>query len=142
MKVAVCLVTRQHDGEETQESRIESHGFLTQETDGLLLRYKEPQNEEAYGASVRMTVRENAVLIERQGPISARMPLSPRRKQMWQYDTPYGAMELSVSCTEFCNELTAAGGRFYAAYIVETTSAEGADGMACTMEILVKEVSE
>ncbi len=140
MKAEITLITRQTDNGDTQENRIDTTGLLIERGGDLTLRYTEPKTEDGGGSSVRVTLENTRILMERTGPITARMPLENGRRQPWKYDTPYGAMEFSVLCTAFHNEMTAKGGRFFAAYTVDT--AGNTEGMACTMEFLVKEVQE
>ena len=139
-KVTVRLTTSQTLDGTTEQTVVESIGTLEKSDGGWLLTYAEPKNEDSYGADVRMTVQVNSALIERKGPISAHMPLVVQRDTVWQYDTPYGTMDIPVRCDKMDNQLTATGGRFSAAYIVSTPG--DPSGMACTMEILVKDVQE
>ena len=140
MKAAITLITRQTDNGDTQETRMEAAGLLLERGGEVSLRYIEPKTEDGTGASVRVTLDGARAMMERTGPITALMPLECGREQVWHYDTPYGKMKFLVRCTELYNEMTANGGRFFAAYTVDT--AGSTEGMACTMEFLVKEVQE
>ena len=141
MNVDVKLVTRQTDEDNVQESRIEAVGTFERCGDAWRLCYTEPKTEEAYGADVQMTIYVDSALIRRKGPLSATMPLQAGKRHTWKYDTPYGRMEFPVFCEKIEGKFTATGGRFFAAYTVETAG-ETAGGMRCTMEISVKEVAQ
>lgn len=140
MNVNVTLITRQQDGADVQESRIEAVGTLERFGDTWKLCYAEPKTEDSYGADVQMTVGVDGTMIRRKGPLSATMPLQAAKRHTWRYDTPYGPMEFPVFCERTESMFTATGGRFFAAYTVET--AGESCGMRCTMEISVKEVAQ
>lgn len=135
MNVQVQLITRQEADGDIQENVIESVGTLVAENGSLVLRYTEPKTEDAYGADVCMTVWPERALIERRGPISSHMPLALHQRHPWRYETPYGTMEMPVLCTATENTLTAAGGRYFAVYRVETPGEPR--GLECSMEINV-----
>ena len=141
MNVNVKLVTRQTDGDTVQESCIEAVGTLECRGDTWRICYTEPKTEESYGADVQMTIHIDGTLIRRKGPLSAMMPLQAGKRHTWRYDTPYGRMEFPVFCEKVNSKFTATGGRFFAAYTVETAG-DASDGMRCTMEISVEEVAQ
>ena len=141
MNVSVTLVTRQQDGDDVQETHIDSTGVLEQRNDTWLLNYTEPKTEESGETAVKVRVYVDGLMMWRKGDINAVMPLQVGKQYNWKYETPYGLMEFPVKCERFNSKMTATGGRFFAAYTVKTAG-DTADGMQCTMEISVKEVAQ
>ncbi len=139
MKKQITLITRQTQDGEVAETKLTATGTWETTPNGRLLRYREPPSEEAAGAAVCITFHEQRLLVERQGETRSRLLFVPGKRQLCRYDTPYGAIPMHATCTVLQQEIGKHGGRAFAAYQLELGESEP---LACTMEILVKDVSQ
>lgn len=138
MTVNITLKTRQEQNGETDEVTLSALGTLTADGDTYTLRYTEPT--ENGGTAVCVTAAHR-VTVQRRGETASTLIFAAGERHACPYETPYGVLTLYTACDELQNELTAAGGRVYAAYQLDTGDPREPIGQ-CTMEILVEEVAE
>lgn len=139
-KVNVTLTVALKDNGEKSQTTMQSGGLLTEKDGALALWYTEPDAESDVVTEVRVAIERDKVIISRAGFVSSCMTLTEGQEERWEYQTPYGAMELPVVCSKLCNEVTPAGGRLYAEYCVNT--AGDTQGIQAVLEYLVEEVQE
>lgn len=139
-RVNVALTVDLDDNGEKGRTAIQSSGLLTEDENGLRLWYTELLEEGSVATEVWVAVTSEGLTIHRSGFVSSTMTLAVGKEEHWEYQTPYGEMVFPVACSELRNELTAAGGRIFAKYCVNTSG--NSQGIQAEMEYLVEEVQE
>lgn len=116
--VTVHIRSRRTLDSETERLDWQREGSLSRTAEGWLLRYREDTSETC------LSLTEGTILMERGGTQKTRMRFQPGVVHPAQYDTPCGALALSVETDYLGCALTERGGQILIRYHL---SAQGQD---------------
>lgn len=108
-----------YDGGENDSIELKTEGTLTREENGWTLSYAESELTGLEGTTTIIQVEEKRVSLQRTGAVSSQMVFEEKRQHLSLYNTPYGAMELSISTRHLCHDLSEAGGEIEVTYRIE-----------------------
>ena len=87
--------------------------------DCVLLRYEESEISGMEGSSTSIELRKNSVSMVRTGDTSVTMHFEKGKQYFSQYQTPYGAMSISVFGNEVYHNVNARGGKVRLDYLID-----------------------
>ena len=108
-----------YDGMAPDETELMTEGFMTIGGDGgIVLEYQETELTGMEGTTTRFTIREDAVLLTREGSVNSQMVFQRGRRHSSLYETPWGTMLVDVDTTALACRMNSRGGILEIRYTV------------------------
>lgn len=114
--ISIRSCARRDDMEEDETISMIVSGQMELEEDGAVIRYEESLDESLPPQSVTVTVRDEAVTMDRAGEYAANMLFRMGCRFEGLYHTPAGEMELAIYCTRLDYDLGEEGGEIQVSY--------------------------
>ena len=108
-----------YDGADKDSIELMTEGTLSREEDGWTLSYVESELTGLEGTTTTIQVEGERVSLQRTGAVTSQMVFEEKRQHLSLYDTPYGAMELSVAARRVRYDLSETGGEIEVTYRIE-----------------------
>lgn len=107
------------------EDNIEftTDGYYSFDGETACLSYYESEVTGMLGTKTTVTVEPEKVTVERDGTVTSRMSFDPRKKDRFQYSTPYGVMTLAFDTRSIVKSFDKNGGELIIDYIVDVEHA-------------------
>ena len=118
--VSILSKIRTDDGEDTTE--FFTSGSYELGESGYVLCYEESDGIGDESCSVKITVTDKAVLIERSGPAAASLTIEEGVKHHCVYGTPYGEFTMGINAYEVESQLSDEGGKLKLRYSIDVNS--------------------
>ena len=122
-KVNISLISRQFDGDNTEQTELMTEGELKLYSNGYELCYDESEASGYEGSVTSVKVRnEELVTIMRSGNAKMELVLEKGKKHHCHYGTPYGDFMVGVSAKKIISEMNESGGRLDLSYVIDINS--------------------
>lgn len=108
--------TQQYEDQEPDVLELTSEGTLERRDGKLILSYEETELTGLTGTTTSFEVEEDRVVLRRTGTASSRMEFSVGEVNKSLYETPMGAMLVTVCATKVENHLDETGGNLTVGY--------------------------
>ena len=121
-KVPVLLSIRGEqyfDDVDPNATELMTEGTLEQTEDGFLLSYQETELTGMEGTLTTFQVEPDCITLLRMGEFNSQMVFQPGRRHFSMYDTPYGALSISVNTRKMRAALDDHGGQIEIDYAIE-----------------------
>ena len=107
--------------QDTEDDQIElvTEGSLTREGEGWNLSYEESPLTGLDGTTTTFQIEGGRVTLLRTGAVCSQMVFEEKRRHLSMYNTPYGAMEVSVAATQVRCDMDEQGGEIEVGYLIE-----------------------
>lgn len=112
-----------YDGREPDCMELVSAGTLEQTAEGYDISYQESELTGLEGTTTVLQVRERQVTLLRQGEVNSVMVFEEGRQHVSVYDTPMGALAISVNTRRMRSELGPNGGDIEIQYSIDVDNA-------------------
>lgn len=112
--VHIAIKALQRRGGETDSMRQQTEGRLEREGEGWRLTYSQVENGQTTLTTLRLW--SGQADLTRSGAVSSRMVFREGRIHTSRYDTPYGALPMSIRTLRLEWDLTEAGGTVFLIY--------------------------
>lgn len=119
MDVLISITGIQHVDDQKDTVEMTTAGQMVPTPEGWRLFYDESAASGMEGVTTSMDIREDQVLLQRNGTMNSLLVLQKGRRHMCSYNTPYGAMMLGVYTRELHNGLTEHGGELDFCYTLD-----------------------
>lgn len=119
MDVLISITGIQHVDDQKETVEMTTAGQMVPTPEGWRLFYDESAASGMEGVTTSMDIREDQVLLQRNGAMNSLLVLQKGRRHMCSYNTPYGAMMLGVYTRELRNGLTEHGGELDFCYTLD-----------------------
>lgn len=121
--VDIRLISRQSDGEDTEETEVLSQGKLWRTENGFVVEYEESEATGYEGCVTTLeTVGEDKVMMSRTGTVTSNMVVQTGEKHHCVYGTLYGNFEVGVAAKRIEVGLSDEGGSLFFSYVVDVNS--------------------
>ena len=108
-----------YDGMAPDETELMTEGFMTIGGDGgIVLEYQETELTGMEGTTTRFTIRDDTVLLTREGSVNSQMVFQRGRRHSSLYETPWGTMLVDVDTTALAYRMNSRGGILEIRYTV------------------------
>ena len=122
-EVDIRLISRQSDGEDTEETEVLSQGKFGRTDDGFVIEYEESEATGYEGCVTRLeTVGNDKVMMSRTGTVTSNMVVQTGEKHHCVYGTLYGNFEVGVAAKKIAVGLDDEGGSLFFSYVVDVNS--------------------
>lgn len=122
-EVDIRLISRQSDGEDTEETEVLSQGTFARTDDGFVIEYEESEATGYEGCVTRLeTVGSEKVMMSRTGTVTSNMVVQTGEKHHCIYGTLYGNFEVGVAAKKIEVSLDDDGGSLFFSYVVDVNS--------------------
>ena len=122
--VIISIKARQlYDEQEPDCMELVSAGTLEQTAEGYTLSYEESELTGLEGTTTVLQVREKEVSLLRQGEVNSLMVFEEGRQHVSVYDTPAGALTISVNTRRLRSDLGPQGGDIEIQYTIDIDNA-------------------
>lgn len=126
MRENVIISIKAHQLYQEQEPdcmELVSAGTLEQTNDGYIISYQESELTGMEGTTTVLQVEQGQVTLLRQGEVNSIMVFEEGRQHVSVYDTPAGALAISVNTRRLRSELNDQGGDIEIQYSIDIDSA-------------------
>ena len=122
-KVNISLISKQFDGENTEQTELMTEGELKLYGDGYELSYDESMASGFEGSVTSVRVKNKGlVTLKRRGEANMELVLELGKKHHCLYGTPYGDLMVGVSAKGISTDMTEEGGRLDLSYVIDVNS--------------------
>jgi uncharacterized beta-barrel protein YwiB (DUF1934 family) len=108
-----------YEGTGNDSVELVTKGTLSRAENGWVLSYEESELTGLEGTTTTIQVEDERVSLQRTGAVCSQMVFEEKRKHLSLYETPYGAMEVSVSAQSVRHNISEAGGEIEVTYRIE-----------------------
>ncbi len=108
-----------YEGADNDSIELVTEGTLRPAENGWILSYEESELTGLEGTTTTIQVEGERVSLQRTGAVCSQMVFEEKRKHLSLYNTPYGAMEVSVAAKSVRHDLSEAGGEIEVTYRIE-----------------------
>jgi uncharacterized beta-barrel protein YwiB (DUF1934 family) len=108
-----------YEGTDNDSIELVTKGTLSRAGNGWVLSYEESELTGLEGTTTTIQVEGERVSLQRTGAVCSQMVFEEKRKHLSLYETPYGAMEVSVSAQSVRHNISEAGGEIEVTYRIE-----------------------
>ncbi|MBR6871985.1 MAG: DUF1934 domain-containing protein [Ruminococcus sp.] len=121
--VNISLISKQSDGENTEQIELLTEGLLRYCKDGYELSYEETDATGFEGAVTKLSVTEHSkVVMSRTGASGTDLVIELGKKHHCHYGTPYGEFMVGVTAKTIRSDMTENGGRLDFSYVIDVNS--------------------
>ena len=110
-KKAIISVISNANIEEDDMIEVVSPGSFEKIEDGFKATYEETEISGMEGTTTILTIKENQVILERQGTTSTKMIFKEDEDSIVLYNTPYGMLEIAISTNNLDVKIDEDGGK-------------------------------
>ena len=101
-KKAIISIISNASMEDGEKIEVVSPGKYIKLEDGFKAIYEETEISGMEGTTTILTIKDNEVLLEREGTTNTKMLFNEKEPSVSLYSTPYGMLEISI-CTNKLN---------------------------------------
>ena len=98
------------DDIDPDSTELMTEGVLETTAEGLRLRYQESQLTGMEGTTTIFEIRENRVILTRQGSVNSQMVFEEGKQHTSLYETPFGELSVDIQTSKLRHNLTEQGG--------------------------------
>ncbi len=121
--VKIALVSKQYDGEETEQVEIFTEGILKMHSSDYELHYNETEATGFEGSVTKLIVSgKDKVEMLRSGSAVASLVVELGKKHHCHYGTPFGDFMVGVTAKKIHSDITAKGGKLNFSYVIDVNS--------------------
>ncbi|MBP1532532.1 MAG: DUF1934 domain-containing protein [Ruminococcus sp.] len=121
--VDIKLISRQFDGETTEETEVLSQGRFGVTDEGYFIEYEESEATGYEGSTTRLeNFGTDKVTMSRSGSVTSNMTVQLGEKHHCVYGTLFGNFEVGVAAKKINVKLDDNGGTLYFSYVVDVNS--------------------
>ncbi len=132
---AVRMINQQRADGQTARLDLDTKGIYIYIPGRTVLTYPELDEDGTVTGTTVVTVHSGELItVQKTGFTDCKMILEPGRAHLATYDTPLGAMDMTVSALELSVRLGPDGGKLYLHYLLDADEGYAADNI---MEITV-----
>ena len=110
-KKAIISVISNANIEEDDMREVVSPGSFEKIEDGFKATYEETEISGMEGTTTILTIKENQVILEREGTTSTKMIFKEDEDSIVLYNTPYGMLEIAISTNNLDVKIDEDGGK-------------------------------
>ena len=110
-KKAVIRVISNANVEDDDMIEVVSPGSFEKIEDGFKATYEETEISGMEGTTTILTIKENQVILEREGTTSTKMIFKEDEDSIVLYNTPYGMLEMAISTNNLDVKIDEDGGK-------------------------------
>ncbi|MBS6601065.1 MAG: DUF1934 domain-containing protein [Clostridium sp.] len=110
-KKAIISVISNANIEEDDMIEVVSPGSFEKIEDGFKATYEETEISGMEGTTTILTIKENQVILEREGTTSTKMIFKEDEDSIVLYNTPYGMLEIAISTNNLDVKIDEDGGK-------------------------------
>lgn len=110
-KKAIISVISNANIEEDDMIEVVSLGSFEKIEDGFKATYEETEISGMEGTTTILTIKENQVILEREGTTSTKMIFKEDEDSIVLYNTPYGMLEIAISTNNLDVKIDEDGGK-------------------------------
>ncbi len=96
-----------------------TEGQLLQEDEKYIIEYDDSAMSGLDNTTTRVTVEGDRVSVKRSGTVETEFVFTKSQRYEAVYDTPYGAMQMSVMPTQVSSDLSSEKGRLDLEYVIQ-----------------------
>lgn len=115
-KKAVIRVISNANVEDDDMIEVVSPGSFEKIEDGFKATYEETEISGMEGTTTILTIKENQVILEREGTTSTKMIFKEDEDSIVLYNTPYGMLEMAISTNNLNVKIGEDGGKLNIEY--------------------------
>ncbi len=115
-KKAVIRVISNANVEDDDMIEVVSPGSFEKIEDGFKATYEETEISGMEGTTTILTIKENQVILEREGTTSTKMIFKEDEDSIVLYNTPYGMLEMAISTNNLDVKIGEDGGKLNIEY--------------------------
>ena len=134
-KKAIISVISNANIEEDDMIEVVSPGSFEKIEDGFKATYEETEISGMEGTTTILTIKENQVILEREGTTSTKMIFKEDEDSIVLYNTPYGILDLNVDTKKLKINIDENGGEIHSKYVL---GLEGQEGISTELSIKIK----
>lgn len=110
-KKAIISVVSNANIEDDDMIEVVSPGSFEKIEDGFKATYEETEISGMEGTTTILTIKENQVILEREGTTSTKMIFKEDEDSIVLYNTPYGMLEIAISTNNLDVKIDEDGGK-------------------------------
>lgn len=110
-KKAIISVISNANIEDDDMIEVVSPGSFEKIEDGFKATYEETEISGMEGTTTILTIKENQVILEREGTTSTKMIFKEDEDSIVLYNTPYGMLEMAISTNNLDVKIDEEGGK-------------------------------
>lgn len=110
-KKAIISVISNANIEDDDMIEVVSPGSFEKIEDGFKATYEETEISGMEGTTTILTIKENQVILEREGTTSTKMIFKEDEDSIVLYNTPYGMLEIAISTNNLDVKIDEDGGK-------------------------------
>ncbi len=123
MKARINIETTQDLGRSNDKISLMTEGMYSRQGDAWVVRYIENEASGMAGTMTRIEVYDDRVVVDRKGPLTARLEFCPGGSNRFPYHTEYGMSLLGIHTRSFTSKLDEDGGSLSIRYMIDIDSA-------------------
>jgi uncharacterized beta-barrel protein YwiB (DUF1934 family) len=131
-KIHICNIQSAAGDSDTIEMTVE--GAFYQKEGSFYLLYREPDPETGTGDSVMLKASGGSVIMKRTGAVFSEMRFEAGKKDICQYQMPYGTMEIGLLCRSAEISLSEHGGWIKLNYILQIGGGQYSNNLTIKVE--------
>lgn len=116
VKKAVISVVSNANVEDDDMIEVISPGTFEKVEEGYKAIYEETEISGMEGTTTILTIKEDQVILEREGTTSTKMIFNEDEDSIALYNTPYGMLEITISTSNLDVQMGEDGGKLYIEY--------------------------
>ncbi|MBR6045066.1 MAG: DUF1934 domain-containing protein [Ruminococcus sp.] len=121
--VSIKLVSRQNDGEHSEQVELLTEGMFRFGKESYEISYRESEATGFEGAVTKLSVTGgDKVVMTRTAPADSSLIIELGKKHHCHYGTPFGSFMVGVSAKEISSQITEEGGRLGFSYVIDVNS--------------------
>lgn len=109
-KKAIISIVSNASMMDDEKIEVISPGKFIDTEDGYKAIYEETEISGMEGTTTSLTIRDNEVVLEREGTTSTKMVFNETEASMALYNTPYGMLEITIITNELKVDMNEDGG--------------------------------
>lgn len=134
-KKAVISILSNASMEDGEFIEVVSPGKYVKIDNGYQAIYEETEISGMDGTTTKLTIRDEEVLLEREGTTSTKMLFNEKQPSISLYSTPYGMMEITISTKKLNVDVNEEGGKIKIDYEMAIA---GQDALTTSLSLKVK----
>ncbi len=122
-KVNIKLLSRQNDGEQSEQMELRTEGLFSFGKDSYEISYTETEATGFEGCTTKLVVDGSSkVVMTRTGNASSDLIIESGIKHHCHYGTPFGKFMVGVTAKRINSQMTAEGGTLGVSYVIDVNS--------------------
>ena len=119
-QVNISVISKQFDGENTEQTEIMTVGEMKLYSDGYELIYDESDASGRAGSVTSVKVQNKSlVTLSRSGQTNMELVIEAGKKHHCHYGTPFGEFMVGISAKSIKSEMNELGGRLDLSYVID-----------------------